>query len=74
MPKKKTSKSAKLTDAQIEIVGQFNDFSYENAKLSFKQVARKELGRNPFPRTPQGRKFEAECRKVFDREREKGLA
>src|SRR5713101_2260901 len=24
----------------------------------------------PFPRTPQGRKFEQECRKVFDRERE----
>jgi hypothetical protein len=67
MPKQKKSASAKLTAAQIEIVGQFNDYSYENSKLSFKQVARKELGPNPFPCTPNGKKFEVECRKVFDR-------
>ena len=30
--------------AQVEIVGQFNDYSYENLKLTFKQVARQELG------------------------------
>jgi hypothetical protein len=38
------SKSPKLTAAEIEIVGQFNDYSYENPNLTFEQVARKELG------------------------------
>jgi hypothetical protein len=71
MPKKK-SKSAKLTAVQIEIVGQFNDYSFENPKMTFEQVSLKELGLKLFPRTPNGRKFEKECRKVFEREREKG--
>jgi hypothetical protein len=68
--KKKTSlKSARLSAAQIELVGQFNDYAYDNPGLSFDQVARKELGKNPFPRTPNGRQFRMECKEIFDRER-----
>jgi len=59
-----------LTEGQIEIVGMFNDFSYENQNLTFEQVVLKEFGPDLFPPTPQGRQFEKECREVFDRERE----
>jgi hypothetical protein len=69
MPKKK-NKFASLTAAQIEIVGQFNDYSHENPKLTFARVARKVLGVNPFPPTPNGTRFKQQCRKIFDRERE----
>jgi len=62
-------KSAKLTDAQIELVGQFNDGAFENRKLTFDAVAKKILGPNPFPKTPNGRELKAECKKVFDLER-----
>jgi hypothetical protein len=67
---KKPKGQARLSFAQIEVVGQFNDYAWENSKLSFEEVARKELGRNPFPRTLNGREFRNECKKVFDRERE----
>jgi hypothetical protein len=67
---KTSPKRPALTEAQIEIVGQFNDFSFENPKLSFEEVARKELGSNAFPKTPNGRKFRAECKAMFDLERE----
>jgi hypothetical protein len=66
MPRK--IKSTKLSAAQIEVVGQFNDYAFENRGLTFDQVVRKKLGR-PFPNTPNGRKFRNECKKVFDRER-----
>jgi hypothetical protein len=59
-----------LSSAQIEIVGQFNDYAWENSKLSFEDVARKELGPNPFPKTQNGQKFRSECNEVFDRERQ----
>jgi hypothetical protein len=72
MLKKKKSTSAKLTAAQVEIVGQFNDYSFENQRMTFKEVVRKEFGPSLFSRTTNGRKFEKECRKVFDREREEG--
>jgi hypothetical protein len=68
--KKRTSKGrGRLSSAQIEIVGQFNDYAWENSKLSFEEVARKELGPNPFPKSPNGQKFRNECKEVFDRER-----
>ena len=69
--KKKSPKRPALTTAQIEIVGQFNDFSFDNPTLNFEQTARKELGPNPFPDTPNGRKFKAECKAMFDLERER---
>jgi len=59
-----------LTEDQIEIVGMFNDFSFENPNMTFEEVVLKELGPDFFPATPQGRLFEKECREVFDRERE----
>jgi hypothetical protein len=62
-------KAAVLTVAQIERVGQFNDYAWENPKLGFEAVAKKELGPNPFSKTPNGRKFKAECKKAFDLER-----
>jgi hypothetical protein len=33
-----------LTEAQIEIVGRFNDLSFENPNLSFEEVVLKEFG------------------------------
>ena len=59
-----------LTEDQIEIVGMFNDFSFENPNMTFEEVVLKELGPDYFPPTPQGRLFEKECKAVFDRERE----
>jgi hypothetical protein len=50
-------------------VGQFNDHSYEHPKLSFEQVSLKVL-RKKFAGTENGKLFEAECRKVFDKERD----
>jgi hypothetical protein len=67
--KRKSPKRPALTTAQIEIVGQFNDYAWENPKLSFEEVARKELGPKAFPNTPSGRKFRAECKAIFDCER-----
>ena len=66
----KSKGNAKLSFAQIEVVGQFNDFAWENPKSTFEAVVRKALGPNPFPKTPNGQKFRKECRRVFDRERE----
>jgi len=59
-----------LTEAQLEIVGQFNDFSFENPNPPFEEVVLREFGPDLFPVTPQGRLFKMECREVFDRERE----
>jgi hypothetical protein len=59
-----------LTEAQIEIIGRFNDLSFENSTLTFEEAVLKEFGPDLFPPTPQGRLFEMECREVFDRERE----
>ena len=56
-PKTKT-KPVRLTTAQTEIVGQMNDLSFENPKLTFEQVAKKALGPNPFPRTANGEREE----------------
>ena len=67
---KKKPKHVRLTDAQARSWITFNYYSFENPKLTFEQVASKVLGRNPFPRTPRGRKFEQECHKIFDRARE----
>ena len=67
---KKSPKRPTLTAAQIEIVGQFNDYAFENPTLNFEQTAKKELGPKAFPNTPNGRKFRAECKAVFDAERE----
>jgi hypothetical protein len=69
--KAKQSKGhARLSFAQIETVGQFNDYAWENPTLTFEEVAKKALGSNAFPKTPNGRKFRSECKNVFDRERE----
>ena len=67
---KKSKGHARLSFAQIEVVGQFNDYAWDNPKLTFEEVAKKALGSKPFPRTPNGRKFKSECKNVFDRERE----
>jgi hypothetical protein len=64
----KTKPRPKLTLEQLEIVGQMNDISFENNKLSFAQVVKKYgikfTGSN-------GRLFECECRQIFARERKK---
>jgi hypothetical protein len=67
---KKSKGQARLSFAQIEVVGQFNDYAWENPKLTFEEAAKKALGSKPFPTTPNGRKFRTECKNVFDRERE----
>jgi hypothetical protein len=58
-----------LTEDQIEIVGRFNDYSFENPNLTFEEVVEKELGPDFFPPAPQGKLFEKECHEVFERER-----
>ena len=65
------SGNIELTEDQIEVVGMFNDFSFEKSTLNFDEVVLKEFGADLFPPTPQGRLFENECREVFDRERGK---
>ncbi len=65
-----TKLTEELTEAQAEIVGKFNDYSFENPNLTFEGVVLKEIGPDLFPPTPQGRLFEKECREVFERERE----
>jgi hypothetical protein len=67
--KKKSPKRLALTESQIEIVGQFSDYAWENPGLNFEKTAQKELGPNPFRNTPTSRKFRAECKAVFDAER-----
>jgi hypothetical protein len=42
MPRK--IKRAKLSAAQIEIAGQFNDYAFENPGLTFDEVVLKEFG------------------------------
>jgi hypothetical protein len=69
MPKAKKRKPAKLTAAQAKTVGQFNDHRHEHPKLTFEQVSLKVL-RNKFEDTENGKLFEAECRRVFDGERD----
>jgi hypothetical protein len=69
MPTKHSSRKARLSVAQWEIVGQFNDHSFEAPRLTFDQVAKKVLEARPFPATLVGRKFRAEAKAVFDQER-----
>jgi hypothetical protein len=61
-------KRIKLSAAQIEIAGHFNDYAFDDQGLTFEEVVRKELGK-PFPNTPSGRRFRNKCKKIFDRER-----
>jgi hypothetical protein len=62
-------KRVNLSVAQIEMAAQFADHAWDYPKLSFDQVAKKVLGARPFPATPAGRKFQRECRDVFEQER-----
>jgi hypothetical protein len=70
MSKPTEEHGVELTDAQAEIVGQFNDYSHENPGKTFEEIVLKEFGPDWFPATPRGRLFEKECREIFDRERE----
>ncbi len=65
-----TKLTEELTEAQAEIVGKFNDYSFENPNLTFEEVVLKEFVPDLFSATPQARLFEKECREVFDMERE----
>jgi hypothetical protein len=62
----KTKPKPRLTLEQMEIVGQMNDISFENMKLTFEQVVKKYgikfTGSN-------GNLFKQECRRIFARER-----
>ncbi len=44
----------KLTEAQIEIIGRFNDLSFENPNLTFEEVVLKEVGPDLFPPNRRG--------------------
>lgn len=61
------ARTPKLATAQLEIVGQFYDLSFENPRLGFAAVAKK--AGIKFPPTPAGRQFKREAKEVFDRER-----
>lgn len=58
-----------LMPEQAELVGQFDDASYEYSSLDFEAVAAKVGAR--FFDTPEGRLFKRECNAIFDRERQK---
>lgn len=55
----------------LETAAQFADHSFDYPRLSFDQVAKKVLGARSFPIRPNGRKFRAEAKAVFDQERKK---
>jgi hypothetical protein len=69
MPAKRSASKPRLSVAQLEVVGQFNDYSFDYPNLTFEQVAKKVLGVRAFPYTPTGRKFRREAKAAFDRER-----
>ena len=64
MSPKTPSRKSRLSVAQWELVGQFNDGAFEYPDLSFEQVAEKLLGA-PFTNTPTDREFEREAKKIF---------
>ncbi|HXA78698.1 MAG TPA: hypothetical protein VNV41_16305 [Candidatus Acidoferrales bacterium] len=70
MPTKRSSRKPRLSIAQLEIVSQFADFSFDYPNLNFEQVAKRVL-ETPFPNTPAGREFRREAKAVFDQERQK---
>jgi hypothetical protein len=63
------AKKLELTTEQWEIIGQFNDVSFEYPKLTFDLAAKKVLRSKPFPNNPTGRAFREEAKAVFDQER-----
>jgi hypothetical protein len=67
MPKAKPKKrmNVGLTSAQVEIAGQFGDYSLENPKMTFEEVVLEKFGPDLFPATAQGRLFEKVCREVL---------
>jgi hypothetical protein len=67
--KTKPKPRPKLTLEQMEIVGQMNDISFENTKLTFAQVVEK-YGIKFTEKN--GKLFRRECRQIFARER-KGI-
>jgi hypothetical protein len=62
------SNATVLTFEQIEMLANFSDYAADYPKLSFQQIAKK-LGVD-FKKAKNGKTWEAECREVFDRERE----
>jgi hypothetical protein len=66
--KKKARSRGRLSPAQVEVAAKFSDHAFDNPNLTFDEIAEKELVK-PFPKTPNGRKFRAECKAVFDLER-----
>jgi hypothetical protein len=55
---------------QIEMLANFSDYAADYPDLSFEEIAKK-LGVD-FTKAKNGIAWEAECREVFDRERERG--
>jgi hypothetical protein len=45
--------------AQLEIVGQLNDYAFDNPGKTFEEIVLKEFGPDLFPPTPQRRLFES---------------
>ena len=69
MSAKKPPKKTQLSVEQIEIVGQFSDYSFDFPKLDFKSVAKNCLPAGVAGnRTPS---FKREAKEVFERERER---
>jgi hypothetical protein len=70
LPAKRPSRKSRLSVAQLEIVSQFADLSFDYPNLNFDAVAKKVIGA-PFPNTPAGREFKREAKAVFDQERQR---
>jgi hypothetical protein len=57
-----------VSDLDFEMLANFSDYVADYPKLSFEEIAKK-LGVD-FVKAKNGKVWEAECRKVFDLERE----
>ena len=60
---KKSKGRARLSFAQIEVVGQFNDYAWDNPKMTFEEVAKKALGSNAISENPERSKIQKRMQK-----------
>jgi hypothetical protein len=68
MATQKKPKSSNLDFEQTEMLSNFSDYAFDYPKLSFEEIA--EMLGVDFTRAKNWKTWEAECREVFNRERE----
>jgi len=66
---KKSKGQARLSFAQIEVVGQFNDYAWENPKLTLNRL-QKSARIESISENPERSQIQNRMQNVFDRERQ----